>query len=113
MKVYGDPGRRWDRENPVRGFNPGDKLGIIQPRTDALFDIALSHVCGDHHRKLVDIAIIDNLKQLFLRPFCGVLRAEVIQNQQASPANIFEIVLRRLSRCCYRQSAMNLTGLVR
>jgi hypothetical protein len=65
------------------------QLGILQPRADALFDLFQAEIGGDHRRQPVDVAIIDDLEELFLRPTGRILRAEIIQHQQA---HVFDLL---------------------
>ena len=70
-----------------------DQVGILQARTDARFKIGQRLIAGDHGWQLVDVAVIDNLEQLFLRPLGCVLRAKVIHNQQRYAADLSDAVL--------------------
>ncbi len=71
----------------------GDEFGVAEPRADAPLDLVERQVGGHHQWQLVDVAMVDDLEEFFLRPGGGVLRAEVIQDQQRRLANFFEALL--------------------
>ena len=67
-----------------------DHLWIFQPGADTAFNLVQGQVGGNHRWQTVDIAIVDNLKELFLSPRGGVVSSEVIQHEQPGFANLVE-----------------------
>ncbi len=62
--------------------HPVHPLGIREARTDPAFDLLQPQIGGDHRRQIVEIAVIQQLEEFFLRPGGGVLGAEIVQHQQ-------------------------------
>jgi len=66
----------------------GDQVGVLQARTDARFEVGQGLIAGDDGGQMVDVAVIDDLEELFLRPRCGVLRAKIVHDQQGDGADL-------------------------
>ena len=71
----------------------GDQFGIRQPRADALVDLVQQQIAGHDRRQLVDVAVVDDLEELFLRPARGILGAKVVQHQQLRRADLVKALL--------------------
>ena len=75
-------------------FHVRDQVGVLQAGTDAGFKVIEGLVAGDHGGQLVDVAVIDDLEEFFLRPRGGVLRAKIVHNQQWNGADLGETLLK-------------------
>ncbi len=75
-------------------FEGGDQGDILKTRADAPIQVAGLQVSGNHQRQAVQVAVIQNLEEFFLRPGRGVLGAQIIQHQQAHVANFFKALLK-------------------
>ena len=72
-----------------------DQFAILQPRAHPPIELDQVEIGGDDGRELLDIAVIDDLVELLLRPGGGVLGTEVIQHQQADIPDLLETALKR------------------
>ena len=59
-----------------------DQLGVFEARANAPLDLLQQQVGGHYQGQAVDVAEVDDLEQLFLRPRGGVVRAKIVHHQQ-------------------------------
>ena len=55
---------------------------VLEPRTEALVELADRLVGRDHRRQAGCVAVIHDLKQLFLGPLGAALGSHVVEDQQ-------------------------------
>src|SRR5450759_4098018 len=72
----------------------GDQVGVFQTGANAPVDLVRLLVGGDYSCQVIDVAVVDDLEQLFLGPGGGVLGAQVIQHQQADVADFVESIFK-------------------
>lgn len=75
-------------------FDMRDQVGVLQAGTDAGFKVVQRLVAGNDRWKLVDVAVVDDLEELFLRPGGRVLGAEVVHDQKRNRADLGEAVFK-------------------
>ncbi len=68
----------------------GHQFRVLQAGTDARFDLVQRQVGGHHQRQAVDVTVVDDLEEFFLRPGGGILRAEIVQHQKLGSSDLFE-----------------------
>ncbi len=78
---------------PVIGGLDSDarnQLRIEQTRANAGIDVLQREIGGHHDWQAVDITIIEDLKQFFLRPARRILSAKIVQDKDWRPSNLFK-----------------------
>ena len=70
-----------------------DQLWISEARANEWLDLIQRDIGCNDQRQPVYVAIIHDLKEFFLGPGSGRLRAEVIQHQQRRSADLLEALL--------------------
>ncbi len=90
-----------------------DKVRVGETRADPGFDLIEQKIGGYHRRQFVDVTIVDNLKQFFLRPAGCILRPEVIQDEQLGVTDFIETAFKGCILRRYMQSARYRANLAR
>ena len=67
---------------------------VFQARTDAAFDRFERQIGCYNQRKLINIAVIDDLEEFFLCPGGRILSSKVIQYQERSGSDSFKSIFK-------------------